>query len=115
MKSVTALKAILRAFSWAAVGVAAVAVAAAQAPAGGAGQRGAAPGGAGRGGPARPVLSVTSTGFPDGGEVPMHHAGRGDNKSPAFDFHWSLGPTPAAAPDTLQTYAVIFHDIRPGR
>ena len=67
---------------------------------------------AGRGAvPARLVLSVTSTGWPDGGEVPMHHAGRGDNKSPAFEFHWSTGPAPAAAPETLQTYAVIFHDI----
>ena len=66
---------------------------------------------AGRGAAPRLVLSVTSTGWPDGGEVPMHHAGRGDNKSPAFEFHWSTGPTPAAAPETLQTYAVIFHDI----
>jgi len=43
--------------------------------------------------------------------VPMRNAGRGENKSPAFEFHWSTGPTPAAAPETLQTYAVIFHDI----
>src|ERR1022692_99678 len=27
----------------------------------------------GRGAAPRPVLSVTSTGWPDGGEVPMHH------------------------------------------
>ncbi len=66
---------------------------------------------AGRGAAPRLVLSVTSTGWPDGGEVPMRHAGRGENKSPAFEFHWSLGPNPAAAPETLQTYAVIFHDI----
>jgi hypothetical protein len=67
---------------------------------------------AGRGAaPARLVLSVTSPAWPDGGEVPMHNAGRGDNKSPAFEFHWSLGPAPASAPETLQTYAVIFHDI----
>ncbi len=67
---------------------------------------------AGRGAaPARLVLSVTSPAWPDGGEVPMHNAGRGDNKSPAFEFHWSLGPTPASAPETLQSYAVIFHDI----
>jgi hypothetical protein len=65
----------------------------------------------GRGGPPRPVLSVTSTGFPDGGEVPMRHAGRGENKSPAFEFHWQTGVTPAEAPATLQTYAVVFHDI----
>ena len=67
---------------------------------------------AGRGAaPARLVLSVTSTGWPDGGEIPMKHAFRGENKSPAFEFHWSTGPTPGAAPDGLQTYAVIFHDI----
>src|SRR5438552_17835629 len=59
----------------------------------------------------RPVLSVTSSAWPDGGEVPMRNAGRGENKSPAFEFHWSLGPNPAEPPDTLKTYAVIFHDI----
>jgi Raf kinase inhibitor-like YbhB/YbcL family protein len=85
--------------------VSSAALALAQAPAGGG--RG---GGGGRG-PARPVLSVTSPAWADGGEVPMHNAGRGDNKSPEFEFHWSLGPNPTAAPDTLQTYAVIFHDI----
>ena len=62
-------------------------------------------------GPPRPVLSVTSTGWADGGEVPMHHAGRGDNKSPAFEFHWTLGNDPTQAPAELQTYAVVFHDI----
>jgi Raf kinase inhibitor-like YbhB/YbcL family protein len=74
-------------------------LASAQAPAGG------------RGGPPRPVLSVTSSAFPDGGEVPVRNAGRGENKSPAFEFHWNLGTNPASAPDTLQTYAVVFHDI----
>jgi Raf kinase inhibitor-like YbhB/YbcL family protein len=74
----------------------------AQAPAAG-GQRGAAP-------PA-PRLSVTSTAWPDGGEIPMRHAARGDNKSPAFAFHWTTGTTPATAPAGLQSYAVIFHDI----
>jgi Raf kinase inhibitor-like YbhB/YbcL family protein len=59
----------------------------------------------------RPVLSVTSTGWADGAEVPMHHAFRGDNKSPAFEFHWSLANTPTTAPGSLQTYAVIFHDV----
>jgi len=72
---------------------------------------GAAPAGQGRGGGRGPVLSVTSPSFPDGGEIPMKHGGRGDNKSPAFEFHWSNGPTPAEAPATLQSYAVIFHDI----
>jgi Raf kinase inhibitor-like YbhB/YbcL family protein len=77
----------------------------AQAPAGGKG------GGKGPGGPPRPVLSVTSSAWPDGGEVPMHNAGRGDNKSPAFEFHWTVGNTPSAPADGLQTYAVILHDI----
>lgn len=94
-----------RSLLWSAVFVAAGVIAFAQAP-----PPQGAPGG-GRGPAPRLVLSVTSTGWPDGGEVPMRHAGRGENKSPAFEFHWSLGPTPASAPDTLQTYAVIFHDI----
>jgi Raf kinase inhibitor-like YbhB/YbcL family protein len=73
--------------------------------------QGGAPPAGGRGGAPRLVLSVTSPAWPDGGEVPMRNAGRGENKSPAFEFHWSLGPNQAQAPDTLQTYAVIFHDI----
>jgi len=80
----------------------------AQAPAGGA--KGGPPGG-GKGGQKGPVLSVTSNAWPDGGEVPMRHAGRGENKSPAFEFHWNQGVNPATAPAELQTYAVIFHDI----
>jgi phosphatidylethanolamine-binding protein (PEBP) family uncharacterized protein len=79
----------------------------AQQPAAGAG----APAGGARGGGRGPVLSVTSTAFPDGGEVPMHNAGRGDNKSPAFEFHWMNGATPADAPAALVTYTVILHDI----
>jgi Raf kinase inhibitor-like YbhB/YbcL family protein len=65
----------------------------------------------GRGAAPRLVLSVTSPAWPDGGEVPMRNAGRGENKSPAFEFHWNLGTNPGAPPETLQTYAVIFHDI----
>jgi Raf kinase inhibitor-like YbhB/YbcL family protein len=83
-------------------------------PAAGKGPGGPGGPGGGRGrGPARPVLSVTSSAWPDGGEVPMHNAGAqgGDNKSPAFEFHWSLGPMPTDAPATLKTYAIIFHDI----
>lgn len=78
----------------------------AQPPAGG-------PGGAkgGAKGAPRPVLSVTSNAFPDGGEVPAKFSGRGENKSPDFTFNWSLGATPTTAPTELQTYAVIFHDI----
>jgi Raf kinase inhibitor-like YbhB/YbcL family protein len=58
-------------------------------------------------------LSVTSSAFPDGGEIPMHFAGArgGDSKSPAFEFHWMMGTMPAMAPDTLKTYAIVFHDI----
>jgi Raf kinase inhibitor-like YbhB/YbcL family protein len=41
----------------------------------------------------------------------MNNAGRGGNKSPAFEFHWSVGNTPADTPAALKTYAVIFHDI----
>lgn len=74
-------------------------------------QPGGAKGGGGKGGPPAPVLSVTSSAFPDGGEVPMNNAGRGGNKSPAFEFHWTIGNMPTNAPDTLQTYAVVFHDI----
>jgi len=70
-----------------------------------------APGGGKGKGPAGPSLTVTSNAWPDGGEVPMHHAGRGDNNSPAFEFHWMMGTMPASAPDSLKTYAVIFHDI----
>lgn len=66
--------------------------------------------GGGRGAP-RPLLWVTSPAWPDGGMVPMHYGGRGDNKSPAFEFHWNLGTNPGTAPDTLQTYAVILHDV----
>lgn len=66
---------------------------------------------AGRGGPPRPAFWVTSPAWADGAEVPMRNAGRGENKSPAFEFHWNLGTNPGAAPDSLQTYAVIFHDI----
>jgi Raf kinase inhibitor-like YbhB/YbcL family protein len=68
------------------------------------------PGGRGAA-PPRAVFSVTSTAWQDGGEVPMTNAGRGENKSPAFEFHWTMGPNPTAAPDNLQTYAVIFHDL----
>ena len=68
--------------------------------------------GRGRGAaPPRLVLSVTSDAWADGGEVPMHHSGRGDNKSPAFEFHWTQGGNAASAPENLQTYAVIFHDL----
>ena len=42
-------------------------------------------------GPARPVLSITSSSFPDGGEVPLKNSFYGENKSPDFTFNWTLG------------------------
>jgi phosphatidylethanolamine-binding protein (PEBP) family uncharacterized protein len=88
-----------------------------QAPGAGAGRGGpggGAPGGGqgrggGRGG--GPSLMITSPSFPDGGEVPMKFAGRGENKSPEFKFNWIQGMNPAERPATVQTYAIIFHDI----
>jgi Raf kinase inhibitor-like YbhB/YbcL family protein len=75
------------------------AVAIAQAPAG---KQGATP---------RRVFWVSTTAWTDGGEVPMKYAARGENKSPAFEFHWNLGTNPGTAPENLQTYAVILHDL----
>ena len=82
------------------------------APPGG-GAPGGAGGGQGRGGGGQrgPVFNVSSTAWPDGGEVPMKHAGRGDNKSPAFEFKWFTGATAAEQPATVMSFAVILHDI----
>ncbi|HEX4277656.1 MAG TPA: YbhB/YbcL family Raf kinase inhibitor-like protein [Bryobacteraceae bacterium] len=85
--------------------VSAAAMAFAQAPAGG---RGA--GGRGRG-PAAPALSVTTSAFADGSEIPAKYTFRGENKFPGFEFHWNLGPNPGTAPEALKTYAIVFHDI----
>ena len=57
------------------------------------------------------VLWVTTNAWSDGGEIPMRNAARGDNRSPAFEFHWNIGTNPSTAPDSLQTYALIFHDV----
>jgi phosphatidylethanolamine-binding protein (PEBP) family uncharacterized protein len=56
---------------------------------------------------------ITSPSFPDGGEVPLRFAfgGGGENKSPEFKFNWIQGMNPAERPATVQTYAIIFHDI----
>jgi Raf kinase inhibitor-like YbhB/YbcL family protein len=59
-----------------------------------------------------PVLWVTSEAFPDGGEMPMKNSVRGENISPAFEFHWNLGPNPTSPPPNVQTYAVILRDIQ---
>jgi Raf kinase inhibitor-like YbhB/YbcL family protein len=70
------------------------------------------PGVAGRGAaPQRVVLSVTSNAWPDGGEIPMKNASRGQNVSPDFTFNWSQGGTPVPAPSELQSYAVVFRDM----
>lgn len=58
------------------------------------------------------VLWVTTTAWPDGGEIPMRYAAHGDNQSPAFDFHWNLGTNPTAPPESLRSYAVILHDVQ---
>jgi Raf kinase inhibitor-like YbhB/YbcL family protein len=88
---------------------------AAQAPqgggAGGGAQGGAPGGGAGRGGQRGPALNVTSSAWPDGGEVPQKYAGRGGNTSPAFEFNWMQGTNPAMPPANLASYLIIFHDI----
>ena len=61
--------------------------------------------------PARVALSVTSTAWPDGGEIPMKYASRGEGKSPDFEFHWTAGSAAASAPEGLQTYAIVFRDM----
>lgn len=61
--------------------------------------------------PARTVLSVTSSAWPDGGEIPMKYSSRGENKSPDFQFNWSQGMNAVAAPTELQSYAIVFRDM----
>ena len=86
------------------------AAAPAAAPGAGAAPAGGARRGGGRGG-GGPALSVATTAWADGGEVPMKHAGRGGNASPAFDFNWSMAGNAATAPTNLVSYAVVMHDI----
>jgi len=90
-------------------GLSLTAIGYAQGPPAGGGAPGGGRAGGGRG-PGGPAFSVTTSAWPDGGEVPPHFAFAGDNKSPGFDFHWSRGTADAPAPDTLKSYAVIFHD-----
>lgn len=89
------------------VTTAALAVSATLALAQPAGQAAARPGGP----QARVVLSVSSTAWPDGGEIPMKYSSRGENKSPDFTFIWSQGGNPVAAPADLQSYAIVFRDM----
>lgn len=88
----------------------------AQGPGGAPGGGGRGPGGGGGGkgrGPAGPALSITSSAFADGAEVPAANAGAqgGGNMSPDFEFHWFMGTMPADPPAALKSYAIVFHDI----
>lgn len=60
---------------------------------------------------ARVVLSVSSSAWPDGGEIPMKYSSRGTNTSPDFTFNWSQAGTAVAAPAELQSYAIVFRDM----
>ena len=78
---------------------------------GGRGQGGPGGGGGGRGGPRGPALTVTTSAWPDGDVIPSKYVNAGDKKSPAFDFKWMMGTADAMAPATLQSFAIVFHDI----
>lgn len=79
--------------------IAGIAVIPAMAQGGGGGaQRG---GGGGRGGGGIVTLAVTSTSFPDGGEIPAKYTGMG--VSPALS--WS------GAPAATASYVLIMHDV----
>jgi Raf kinase inhibitor-like YbhB/YbcL family protein len=57
--------------------------------------------GGGRGGV--PVMTLTSTAWPDGAQVPTKHTQMGAELSPALA--WSN------VPETTQSFVVIFHDV----
>ena len=42
----------------------------------------------------------------------MRYAAHGENKSPAFEFHWNRGTNPSTAPEDLKSYTVILHDVK---
>ena len=69
------------------------------------GGRGGQPGGrGGRGGRgAVQVMTLTSTAWPDGGQIPAKHSQMGPELSPALA--WSN------VPDGVQSFVLIFHDI----
>jgi len=50
-----------------------------------------------------PPLKLDSSAFPDGGVVPDQYSFRGGNIQPGFRI--------SNAPETTQSYAIIFHDI----
>jgi len=56
-------------------------------------------------------MTVTTAAWPDGDVIPAKYVNAGDKKSPAFDFKWMMGTADAAAPATLQSFAIVFHDI----
>jgi Raf kinase inhibitor-like YbhB/YbcL family protein len=68
-------------------------------------------GGGGRGGRGGPVFTVTTSAWADGDVIPAKYVNAGDKKSPAFDFKWVQAGADAMPPMTLQSYAIIFHDI----
>jgi Raf kinase inhibitor-like YbhB/YbcL family protein len=82
--------------------------------AGAGGGRGGPGGGGGRGGgrgPQGPTFTVTSSAFADGDVIPPKYVNSGEKKSPAFDFKWVQAGADAMPPATLQSFAIIFHDI----
>lgn len=73
-------------------------------PSGRGGQPGAQPGGRGRGGRgAVPVMMLTSSAWPDGGQIPLKHSQIGPELSPALA--WSN------VPDDVQSFVLIAHDV----
>jgi Raf kinase inhibitor-like YbhB/YbcL family protein len=54
-------------------------------------------------GPGLVPLTIESSAFPDGGVVPDKYSFRGGNVQPGFKI--------SNAPDNVQSYAIIFHDI----
>jgi len=79
---------------------------------GGRGGPGGGGGGGGRGrGPQGPTFTVTTSAWPDGDVIPAKYVNAGDKKSPAFDFKWVQAGADAMPPATLQSFAIIFHDI----
>ena len=79
---------------------------------GGRGGPGGGGGGGGRGrGPQGPAFTVTTSAWPDGDVIPAKYVNAGDKKSPAFDFKWVMAGADAMPPATLQSFAIIFHDI----